>query len=47
MLKVEGRSLGRGDRGIHFSIIFIRLVLVLWQLSTDGAGGSSSNSGSV
>ena len=47
MFRVEGSSLGRGDRGTHFSIVFIRLVLVLWHLSTDGAGGSSSSSGSV
>jgi len=47
VLKVEGSSLGRGDRGTHFSFVFIRLLLVLWQLSTDGAGGSSNSSGSV
>ena len=47
MLKVEGSSLGRGDRDTHFSIVFIRLVLVLWQLNADGAGGSSSSIGSV
>ena len=47
MLKVDGSSLGRGDRGTHFTIVFIRLMLVLWQSSTDGAGESSNSNGSV
>ena len=46
-LTVDGSGLGRADRGTHFSIVFIRLVLVLWQLNIDGAGGSSTGSGPV